>query len=176
YMQPGTRRVDTPVNKTIRYWALGLTLANLDSSWDSTLDVSNYLNVTLKGAVDDVTYPSTVTVAEYTHPQSGETFRAAHLDNQRLGVGESLIQELKQITGTWGVPGTLPAKYGYINDAGDPYPDWQTARANLEAAAAGTDQAAYQYATAVFQNVDYYLSYRVDLLSDLRRFRMAFGY
>jgi hypothetical protein len=74
------------------------------------------------------------------------------------------------------VRATLPAKFGYINDAGDAYPDWQTARADLQAASAGTDQAAYQRATAIFQNVDYYLSYRVDLLSDLRRFRMAFGY
>ena len=176
YMLPGTRRVDTPVNKTIRYWALGLALANLDSTWDYTLDISNYLNVTLKGAVDDVTYAPGVVIREYTHPQSGVTYRAAHLDPSRLGIGESLIQELNQITGVWGVRGTLPAKYGYVNDAGDPYPDWQTARADLETASAGTDQAAFQRATAIFQNVDYYVAYRVDLLNDLRRFRMAFGY
>jgi Met-zincin len=176
YLQPGTRRVDTPVNKTIRYWALGLTLANLDSSWDSTLDISNYLNVTLKGAVDDVTYDPSIPIKEFTHPQSGQTFRAAHLDSQRSGVGESLIDELNMIAGTKGTPGTLPAKFGYVNGAGDAYPDWWTAKANLDTATAGTDQAAFQYATAVFQNVDYLLSYRVDLLSDLRRFRTAFGY
>ena len=43
YMQSTTPRVDTPVNKTIQYWALGFILANLDSTWDYTLDVSNYL-------------------------------------------------------------------------------------------------------------------------------------
>ncbi|HET6150031.1 MAG TPA: zinc-dependent metalloprotease [Polyangia bacterium] len=175
YMQPGTRRVDTPVNKTIRYWALGLAFANLDSSWDYTLDISNYLIVTLKGALDDVTFAPGVTVVEWAHPQSGLVYRAPHLDPARLGIGEKLIQELNQITGTWGVPGTMPTKFGYDYDADAPSPDWQTARANLEAAAAGTDQAAFEHATSVFQNVDLALSYRVDLLNDLRRFRMAFA-
>ncbi len=49
-------------------------LANLDSTWDYTLDVSNYLNVTLKGAVDDVSYDPSVTVKEFVHPQSGKTY------------------------------------------------------------------------------------------------------
>ena len=80
YMQPGSRRVDTPVNKTIRYWALGLTLANLDSTWDSTLDISNYLNVTQKGAIDDVTYDASMPVKEFMHPQTGQVYRAAQFD------------------------------------------------------------------------------------------------
>ena len=37
-------------------------------------------------------------------------------------------------------------------------------------------QKAYSDARSVFQTVDYYVSYRVDLLNDLRTFRTAFGY
>jgi hypothetical protein len=174
YMLPGVRRVDTPVNKTIRYWALGLTLQNLDSSWDSTLDVSNYLNVTLKGAPDDITYDPSVTLKEFVHPQTGQTYRAAIYDTRNLGIGVALIDELNLIAGQPGVPGTLPKKYGVINN--QPLPDWSTAKANLDAARAGTDQTAFNNAQIAFQNVDFYLSYRVDLLSDLRLFRSAFGY
>jgi hypothetical protein len=176
YMQPGVRRVDTPVNKTIQYWTLGLVLANLDSTWDYTLDISNYLNVTLKGGIDDVTYDPSVTVKEFTHPQTNQTYRAAQFDNQRVGVGVAVIDELNVIAGTKGVVGTLPSKFGYIDVQGTAFPDWQTAKANLDAAQAGTDQAAYQRAFAIFQSVDYLMSYQVDLLSDLRRFRSAFGY
>jgi hypothetical protein len=176
YMQPGIHRVDTPVNKTVQYWALGLVLANLDSTWDYTLDVSNYLNVTLKGAVDDVTYDSSVTVKEFVHPQTGKTFRAPVLDPQRNGIGGQVIDELNMIAGKPGVTGTLPAKFGVIDAQGTPYPDWQTAKANLDAAQGGTDQTAYQTASRIFQNVDFLLGYRVDLLGDMRNFRMAFGY
>src|SRR5262249_10873185 len=42
YAQPGTPRIDTPVNLTIRYWALLLSLARLGSTWDATLDFQNY--------------------------------------------------------------------------------------------------------------------------------------
>jgi hypothetical protein len=175
YMQPGSRRVDTPVNKTIRYWALGLTLANLDSTWDSALDISNYLNVTLKGAIDDVTYDPSVPVKEFVHPQTGQTYRAAQLDTQRTGIGVSIIDELNVIAGVAGTPGTLPFKYGAYSD-GTPIPDWQTAKASLDAAVLSGDQNQYNVALANFQNADYLLAYQVDLLSDLRRFRSAFGY
>src|SRR5450432_39385 len=80
YMQPGAKRVDTPVNKTIRYYALGLALSNLDTSWDSTLDFSNYLAVSVKGAKDDVTYAPGTQVVEFAHPQSGVVYRAPVLN------------------------------------------------------------------------------------------------
>jgi hypothetical protein len=95
-------------------------------------------------------------------------------------VGVDIINELNVILGTSGTAGTLPAKYGsYSLGNGSNsfmYPDWYTAKAQLDAATAGSDQTAYQNAFAIFQNVDYLLSYRVDLLSDLRRFRQAFSY
>ena len=175
YMQPGSRRVDTPVNKTIQYWALGLTLANLDSTWDSSLDISSYLNVTIKGAVDDVTYDPSVPVKEFVHPQTGVTYRAAQLDPQRAGIGVSIIDELNVIAGVVGTPGTLPFKYGAYND-GTPIPDWQTAKAALDAAKLSGDQNQYNLALTNFQNADYLLAYRVDLLGDLRRFHSAFAY
>ncbi len=176
YMQPGVARVDTPVNKTVQYWALALVLANLDSTWDYTLDVSNYLNVTVKGAIDDVTYDPSITVKEFVHPQSGQVFRAPVLDPTRAAVGTQLIDDLNVILGTKGTPGTLPPSFGAIDINGTPLPDWWTAQANLTAAQAGTDQTAYQTAQTIFQAVDFQLAYRVDLLNDLRNFRRAFGY
>src|SRR5262249_27522295 len=77
YMQPTTLQVDTPINKTIQYYALGLALARLDTTWDSTLDFSNYANVTVKKSVDNVDYSAETTVVEFTHPQSGIVYRAA---------------------------------------------------------------------------------------------------
>lgn len=176
YMQAGTPRVDTPVNKTIQYWALGFILANLNSTWDYTLDISNYLNVTVKGAIDDVTYDPSITVKEFTHPQSGQVYRAPVLDPQRQAVGVQIIDDLTTIAGAKGVTGTIPTKFGALDVQGTPYPDWQTAKANLDAAHAAGDQAAYQRAQSIFQYIDYLLAYRVDLLNDLRNFRRAFGY
>jgi hypothetical protein len=176
YMQSSTPRVDTPVNKTIQYWALGFILANLDSTWDYTLDISNYLNVTVKGAIDDVTYDSSIAVKEFIHPQSGQVYRAPVLDPSRAAVGTQLIDELNTIAGKNGVTGTLPAKFGAIDAQGTLIPDWQTAKANLAAAQTAGDQTAYQNAQQIFQFVDFQLGYRVDLLNDLRNFRRAFGY
>jgi hypothetical protein len=176
YMQSTTPRVDTPVNKTIQYWALGFILANLDSTWDYTLDVSNYLAVTVKGAIDDVTYDPGIMVKEFTHPQSGQVYRAPVLDPTRAAVGTQVIDELNAIAGTKGVTGTIDLKFGAADAQGTPLPDWQTARANLDAAQTSGDQTKFQNAQSIFQYVDYLLGYRVDLLNDLRNFRRAFGY
>jgi hypothetical protein len=171
------KRVDTPVNKTIRYYAMLLSMAQLDSTWDSTLDITNYLMVSLKGSNDDLTFSGATTVKEFTHPQTGQTYRAPVYDpaNANASVGARLIDELNMITGQKGTPGTLPAHYGVLAN-GKPLPDWQTAKANLDQATAGTDQAALYDAQTTFQSVDYLLGYRVDLLGDLRQFRRAFGY
>jgi uncharacterized protein DUF4953 len=189
YMQPTVKRVDTPVNKTIQYYALGLTLANLNTSWDSTLDVANYLAVSAKGAKDDQDYGPGTQVIEYTHPQSGVVYRAPVLNGDTYsGIASRTIQELVDITGTVGVPATLPFSYGInpITPVPTALPDWQTAKAALDAAqaagAANTDpmnttfQNNYANALSVFQAVDFLVSYRVDLLSDIRNFRSAFGY
>ncbi|HTA20468.1 MAG TPA: hypothetical protein VK989_14350, partial [Polyangia bacterium] len=88
------------------------------------------------------------------------------------------------ITGTVNVPGTIPLSYG-VDQNGNALPDWQTAKAAMDAAQAagaagaagdGKLQANYTNAVAVFQAVDFLVSYRVDLLSDIRNFRSAFGY
>jgi Met-zincin len=190
YMQPGVKRVETPVNKTIRYYALLLSLGNLDSSWDSTLDMSNYLAVTLKGSKEDVTYSPGTTVLEYEQPQTGQVYRAPVLDAARPSIAAKVVKELVDITGKAGTPGTLPTSFGSYRDLDNniqSLPDWQTAKANMDAAkvdgAANTDatkaadfQRKYDLAQAIFQQVDYYVSYRVDLINDLRLFRSAFGY
>ncbi len=191
YMQPGTLRVDTPVNKTIQYFAIGLSLANLDTSWDSTLDISNYLAVTVKGSKDDIQYAPGTQVIEYTHPQSGLTYRAPVVATDSSGtvdvnggIAARTIQELIDITGTAGVPAMMPEKFGADFD-GKALPDWQTAKAQLDAAKAAaaastaTDattkaqlQQNYDQANAIYQFVDQSLvAYRVDLLNDIRNFR-----
>jgi hypothetical protein len=132
--------------------------------------------VTVKGAIDDVTYDPSITVKEFTHPQSGQIYRAPVLDPTRAAVGTQVIDELNAIAGKNGVTGTIDKKFGAADAQGTPLPDWQTARANLTAAQASGNQTNYQNAQSIFQYVDFLLAYRVDLLNDLRNFRRAFGY
>jgi hypothetical protein len=185
YMMPTAKRVDTPVNKTIRFYALGLALAQLDSTWDSTLDFSAYTNVTLKGSSDDVTYSPGTVITEFADPVSHLVYRAAQIDPSRPAIGVAVLQELNQIAGVAGTPGSLPAKFGYTQS--QPLPDWNTAKANVDAAKAAalqntdptqtnTLQSAYTTSIQIFNVVDYLLNYRIDLLGDIRTFRHAFGY
>jgi len=175
YMEPTTRRVATPVNKTIRYFALLLSMAQLDSTWDSTLDFSNYANVTIKGSNDDRDYGPGTTVDEFVHPQSHLVYRAARIDAGKKGIGGQLIDELNLLTGQAGTTASLPKKYG-LDDVRQPLPDWQTAKAAVSAAQTSGDQTAYNRAVSIFNVVDYLVAYRVDMLNDLRTFRAAFGY
>ncbi len=185
YMLPTTRRVATPVNKTIRFYALGLALAQLNSTWDSTLDFSNYVNVTLKGGIDDVTYAPGTAVVEFADPVSHLVYRAAQVDPAHPGIGVTVLQELNQIAGVAGTPGTLAKKYG--TSGGKPLADWHTARANVDAAktaaALNTDttktatlQTTYTEALQIFNFVDYLLNFRIDLVGDIRTFRQVFAY
>ena len=50
-------------------------------------------------------------------------------------------------------------------------PDWYTAQAAVTAAAAGTDQTAYSNAQSTFSLVEQVLSFRIDLIDDVRLFR-----
>ena len=105
------------------------------------------------------------------------------MDPARPGIGVTVLQELNQIAGQPGTPGTLPKKYGTVGGVG--LPDWYTARAQLDAAQAAAKadtstahamalQTSYTQALQIFNAVDYYLNYRVDLLGDIRAFRHAF--
>jgi len=173
YMLPTTKRVATPVNKTIRYYALGLSLLHLDTTWDSTLDFSNYANVSIKGALDDRDYAAGTVVHEYTDPQSRAVYRAAELDPVRKGIGVQLIDELNGLTGQATVAGTINLKYGTVG--GKALPDWSSAKAEVDAAQAAGDQARYTQALSVFSYIDYLVNYQIDLLNDVRTFKMAFA-
>ncbi|HEY4188138.1 MAG TPA: zinc-dependent metalloprotease, partial [Polyangia bacterium] len=173
YMLPTTKRVDTPDTKTIEYYALLLGMAQLNSTWDSTLDFSNYVNVTLKGSNDDATYAPGTPVVEFTHPTSHLVYRAAQVDPANPGIGVTLLQEMNAIVGVSGTPGTLLPKYGMVN--GQPLPDWYTSKANLDAAQAAGDQNAYSDALIIFNYVDSLLGLRSDVMGDLRTFRRAFS-
>ena len=54
---------------------------------------------------------------------------------------------------------------------GSPVPDWYTAKADLDAAAAGTDQDKFNQANSTFNYVNSLLGYDVDLVADIRMFR-----
>jgi hypothetical protein len=169
YLKAGALRVDTPVNKTIRYWALLYGLAKL-GGWDSTLDFQNFLNVSVKGSNDDATVAAGTVVKEFTHPVTGLTYRAPTTgDGASENIGVSLIDELNTLVGKAGTPGTLPVRYGTLN--GQPLPDWQSAKTALDAAKAGRDQSAFTRAQAIFDAIDGLVGYRVDLLADIRSFR-----
>lgn len=172
YMLPTTKRVDTPDTKTIQQYALFAALSRLDSTWDTSLDFSNYLNISVKGSIDDTTYAPGTTVVEFEHPTSHTVYRAAQIDPARPGVGYSLLIDLKTIAGVAGTPGSLPTKFGMVGS--QPLPDWATAKANLDAARAGGNQTAYSNALSIFTYVDSLLGLRVDLLGDVRQFRQAF--
>jgi hypothetical protein len=169
YAQPGVPRIDTPVNFTIRYWTLLLSLGRLGSSWDATLDFQNYLAISVKGSDDDFTVSPQTKVVEFTHPTTGVVYRAPDATTPR-NIGAEILDELSAITGKSGVPGTLPTRFG-TDTNGNALPDWYTAKAAMDAAATGTDQAAYLNAQGVFSFVDQVLAYRVDLVSDVRLFR-----
>jgi Met-zincin len=179
YAQPGTPRIATPVNVTVRYWTLLLALSRLGSDFDATLDFQNFLVVSAKGADDDFTASPTTPVLEYTHPETGTVYRAPDpATSSATGVpgstprniGAQILDELASITGKSGVTGTLPTRFGTYSD-GSPLPDWYTAKAAVDAAAAGTDQAAYSQAQAIYSAVEQVLEDRVDLVSDIRLFR-----
>ena len=135
----------TPVNKSIRYWALLYGLGRLGSSWDFTLDFQNFLAIGVKGADDDFTTAPGASV-EYTHPETGIVFRATtNSAGTTPNIGKQLLDELNAITGVKGTRGTVPLNIGAYTD-GSAVPDWYSAKADLDAASAGTDQNAYMQA------------------------------
>jgi hypothetical protein len=174
YMQSNAVHVLTPVNKSIRYWALLYGLGRLGSTWDYTLDFQNFLAVAVKGADDDFLTANPNVVYEYTHPETGVVYRATtNTGGTAPNIGYQVLKELTDITGVAGTRGTIPISIGTYTD-GTPVPDWYTAKADLDAAAAGTDQNKYSNALSTFSYVDSLVGYRVDLIADIRMFRRYF--
>jgi hypothetical protein len=170
YAQPGAVHIDTPVNKSIRYWALLYGLGRLGSSWDFTLDFQNFLAIGVKGADDDFTVASNA-VIEYTHPETGIVFRATTNQNGAApNIGKQILDELNAMTGVKGTRGTMPLSIGMYSD-GSPLPDWYTAKADLDAAAAGSDQKKYNDANSTFNYINNLVGYDIDLIADIRMFR-----
>jgi hypothetical protein len=172
YAQPGAIRVETPVNRSIRNWALALALGRLGSTWDNTLDFQNFLTVTVKGGDDDFTLGSAAAI-EFTHPESGVTYRAPiNAPGTSPNIGRQIIEELIGITGVAGTRGTLPLSIASYTD-GTPLPNWYTAKADLDVAKMGTNQAAYEQAVSIYNYINQLLGYRIDLISDIRETRKS---
>jgi len=171
YAQPNAVHILTPVNKSIRYWALLFGLGRLGSSWDFTLDFQNFLAIGVKGADDDFTIGSPTGVVEYTHPETGIIFRATtNGAGAAPNIGRQLLDELNGITGAQGTRGTVPLSIGSYTD-GSAVPNWYSAKADLDAATAAGDQMAYNQAISTFNYVNGLIGYRVDLIGDIRMFR-----
>jgi hypothetical protein len=172
YAQNGSVHILTPVNKSIRYWALLFGLGRLGSSWDTTLDFQNFLAIGVKGADDDFVTNTAGTVLEYTHPETGIVFRATtNGGGAAPNIGRQLIDELNAITGTAGTTnGTIPLSITSYSD-GTPLPNWYAAKKALDDAAGGIDQDAYNAAISTFNYVNYLVGYRIDLIGDIRLFR-----
>src|SRR4029079_5487153 len=152
YAQPNAVHILTPVNKSIRYWALLYGLGRLGSSWDFTLDFQNFLALGVKGADDDFTTAAGRSI-EYTHPETGIVFRATtNSAGAAPNIGKQLLDELTAITGVKGTRGTVPVSIGSYTD-GTAVPDWYSAKADLDVASAGTDQKAYNQAISTFNYV-----------------------
>jgi hypothetical protein len=171
YAQPGAVHIETPVNKSIRYWALLFGLGRLGSSWDVTLDFQNFLAIGVKGADDDFVVAPTA-VVEYTHPETGLVFRAlTNGGGAAPNIGKQLLDELNGITGVAGTTnGTIPTNITSYTD-GTPVPNWYACRKALDDASAGTDQDAYNRAISLFNYVNQLVAYRIDLIGDIRIFR-----
>src|SRR6266540_396696 len=177
----GLKRIETPVNKTIRFWALVLSLTRLGSTWDTTLDFQNYLAIAVKGADDDFTLGSNVTIKEFTHPITGVIYRAPsyvevptapNVGADRIppipeNIGAEIVDELKAIVGAPGVAGVIPVRLGAY-DKGQAYPNWYTAKAEMESAFQRQQQKEYEDAKRLFEYIDYLVNYRIDLISDIR--------
>jgi len=170
YAQPGAVHILTPVNKSIRYWALLFGLGRLGSSWDATLDFQNFLTIGIKGSDDDFVVAPGADF-EWTHPETGLIFHSTTNQNgAAVNIGKQILDELAAITGKKGVAGTVPLNVGSYTD-GTAVPDWYTAKAALDAASAAKDQAAYNQAIGTFNYVNSLVAYRVDLIGDIRLFR-----
>ena len=116
YAQPNAVHILTPVNKSIRYWALLYGLGRLGSSWDFTLDFQNFLAIGVKGADDDFTTAAGASV-EYTHPETGIVFRATtNSAGTTPNIGKQMLDELTAITGVKGTRGTVPLNIGAYTD------------------------------------------------------------
>jgi len=73
-----------------------------------------------------------------------------------------------------GTRGTVPVNVGSYTD-GSAVPDWYTAKADLDAAAAlpstQDNQTTYSQALGTFNYVNSLVGYRMDLIADIRMFR-----
>ena len=85
-------------------------------------------------------------------------------------IGKQLLDELNEIVGVSGTRGTIPVSIDSYTD-GSALPNWYTAKADLDAAAAGTDQKKYSDALSLFNYINGQLGYRMDLIGDIRLFR-----
>ncbi len=219
-----TPRIETPVTRSLRDYAIILSLVNLNSAWDSTLDSGEFLRVAQVGSGDDITVGLSTDSKVFTNPLTGQQFKAWKMmpDNPQsskasISTGYNLVSELVDIVGDGANPTTLDgARYGraykyYYNaknqvcdwvDNGTIYiqeelPTWKAGRQTLiekqkaaadAAVALGADPSnaslqtakaeadcAYKQALDRFNSVDGALSYRVDILNDLRYFRRAVG-
>ena len=115
-------------------------LGRLGSSWDSTLDFQNFLAIGVKGADDDFTVAPDA--GRRVHAP-GDGDRLPRADQQRgaaPNIGKQLLDELNAITGVAGDARDGAAQRRRLHRRDARCPTGTRAKADLDAAAAGTDQ------------------------------------
>lgn len=115
-----TPRIKTPVNRTLRDYAILLSLINLNSAWDSTLDSGEFLRISQVGSGDDITVGLGTESKTFTNPLTGQQFKAWKMlsdspqaDRASISTGYNLVSELIDIAGDGANPDTLDgARFG----------------------------------------------------------------
>lgn len=123
-------RMTSRVNYSVQYEVIANAFAALNNTLDDTLDVSNYMRVSVKGSADDVLYQNlpASSIVELTDPRTGTTYRAAQTDDGR-SIGYNLLKTAKDyMDGSFAA-----ARSAYQARPTDPVAinNWQVAQQNL---------------------------------------------
>lgn len=130
----------------MRMWAAYLGLVNLSSTLDQTMDFATRARITIAGSASDPIHDPGVfdpaDIVDFIDPVSGVVYRAAAVDGPDASVGFKLVQEAKAFAEG----------------------DWKQAKLALEAAEAGSDQAAIDAARRAFLVQDAKLNEKVQII------------
>jgi len=145
----GTPQVKAPIGYNTVFQALLLSTVFNTSSYDSVLDFDEYLTISEAGSGDDRTYPDEWTVADFVHPQTGVTYRAAQTSDE-LSLGYALLEQAALFVAN----------------------QWQPASDAYNAAlAADESQALIAETRAALAELDLTLGKFTDIIGDLRYLR-----
>jgi hypothetical protein len=88
-------RVASTIDNNLQFYLMYFAMAQLNTTYDQTQDVSTYLKVSIKGSNDDIDWGSVnpTDLAEFTDPRSLQTYRAVNTPDGR-GIGYKLVKNV----------------------------------------------------------------------------------